>query len=127
MRFHDFSQLFRPRKFLLKRSKMEIRFKIQIVTFDVYTTFVFLVLTFVFDSRPAQGARYVLARKFKMSQFEFYEKRKDYNFERKNRKKSSNEQMRQSTLLKPINAFEWLSDYTASETDFKQQKKNSNF
>ena len=59
---------------------------------------------FVYDSTPAQGARNILARNFKMSQLEFYGKRvpisKDKKIE-KNRK---------------------IQSHIASKPDFKQKK-----
>ena len=82
--FHNFSG----------RAKFFIGLKLKFVSNrDTWCFHDFFVLTFdfVFDSTPAQGARNILARNFKMSQLEFYGKRKGFNFERKkNHKKSSN-------------------------------------
>ena len=74
--FHNFSG----------RAKFFIGLKLKFVSNrDTWCFHDFFVLTFdfVFDSTPAQGARNILARNFKMSQLEFYGKRKGFNFERK--------------------------------------------
>ena len=102
MRLYDFSQLFRPRKFLPKRSKIEIRVnRVKLWHLMFSRLFCF---DFVYDSTPAQGARNILARNFKMSQLEFYGKRvpisKDKKIE-KNRK---------------------IQSHIASKPDFKQKK-----